>query len=64
MGKLPKTGDGKLYVLVTIDYMTKCVEAQAISKVNKRIVSRFVYSHICCKFGAPQEIISDHGLGF
>ena len=64
MGKLPKTGDGKLYILVAIDYMTKWVEAQAVSKVNERTVSQFVYSHICCRFGAPQEIIPDHGLGF
>ncbi|MCO5563101.1 hypothetical protein L7F22_016737 [Adiantum nelumboides] len=64
IGRLPRTADGKLYILVAIDYMTKWVEAQSVSRVTKRTVSKFVYSHICCRFGAPQEIISDHGPGF
>ncbi|MCO5581353.1 hypothetical protein L7F22_035234 [Adiantum nelumboides] len=64
IGRLPRTADGKLYILVAIDYMTKWVEAQSVSRVTERTVSKFVYSHICCRFGAPQEIISDHGPGF
>ncbi|MCO5570256.1 hypothetical protein L7F22_023975 [Adiantum nelumboides] len=44
--------------------MNKWVEAQSVSRVTERTVSKFVYSHICCRFGAPQEIISDHGPGF
>ncbi|MCO5606134.1 hypothetical protein L7F22_060321 [Adiantum nelumboides] len=39
-------------------------KAQSVSRVTKRTVSKFVYSHICCRFGAPQEIISDHGPRF
>ncbi|MCO5586770.1 hypothetical protein L7F22_040712 [Adiantum nelumboides] len=64
IGRLPRTADGKLYILVAIDYMTKWVEAQSVSRVTERTVSKFVYSHICCRFGAPQEIILDHGPGF
>ncbi|MCO5587328.1 hypothetical protein L7F22_041277 [Adiantum nelumboides] len=64
IGRLPRTADGKLYILVAIDYMTKWVEAQSISRVTESTVSKFVYSHICCKLGAPQEIISDHGPRF
>ncbi|MCO5574147.1 hypothetical protein L7F22_027927 [Adiantum nelumboides] len=64
IGRLPRTTDGKLYILVAIDYMTKWVEAQSVSRVTERTVSKFVYSHICCRFGAPQEIISDHGPRF
>ncbi|MCO5584498.1 hypothetical protein L7F22_038426 [Adiantum nelumboides] len=64
IGRLPRTADGKLYILVAIDYMTKWVEAQSVSRVTERTVSKFVYSHICCRFGAPQEIISNHGPRF
>ncbi|MCO5557604.1 hypothetical protein L7F22_011170 [Adiantum nelumboides] len=64
IGRLLRTSDGKLYILVAIDYMTKWVEAQSVSRVTERTVSKFVYSHICCRFGAPQEIISDHGPRF
>ncbi|MCO5598161.1 hypothetical protein L7F22_052253 [Adiantum nelumboides] len=64
MGPLPRTANGKLYILVAIDYMTRWVEVQSVAKVNEKIVSKFVYSHICCRFGAPLEIVSDNGLGF
>ncbi|MCO5551435.1 hypothetical protein L7F22_004938 [Adiantum nelumboides] len=64
IGRLPRTADGKLYMLVAIDYMTKWVEAQSVSRVTERTESKFVYYHICCRFGAPQDIISDHGPGF
>ena len=63
MGPLPRTANGKVYLLVAIDYMTKWVEAQSVAKVNERTVSKFVYSHICCRFGAPKEVISDNGSG-
>lgn len=64
MGPLPRTSNGKIYIIVAIDYMTKWVEAQSVAKVNEKTVSRFVYSHICCRFGAPREVISDNGPGF
>ncbi|MCO5592173.1 hypothetical protein L7F22_046169 [Adiantum nelumboides] len=64
MGPLPRTKNGKLYILVAMDYMIRWVEAQSVARVNKKTVSRFVYTHICCKFGTPLEIVSDNGLGF
>ncbi|MCO5609626.1 hypothetical protein L7F22_063856 [Adiantum nelumboides] len=64
MGPLPKTKNGKLYILVAIDYMTRWVEAQSVTRVNEKTVSRFVYTHICCRFGTPLEIVSDNGPGF
>ncbi|MCO5612196.1 hypothetical protein L7F22_066458 [Adiantum nelumboides] len=64
MGPLPRTTNGKLYILVAIDYMTRWVEAQSVAKVNEKTVSKFVYTHICCRFGTPLEIVSDNGPGF
>ncbi|MCO5602777.1 hypothetical protein L7F22_056915 [Adiantum nelumboides] len=64
MGPLPRTTNGKLYILVAIDYMTRWVEAQSIAKVNEKTVRKFVYTHICCRFGTPLEIVSDNGPGF
>ncbi|MCO5574430.1 hypothetical protein L7F22_028215 [Adiantum nelumboides] len=59
MGPLPRTANGKLY-----DYMTRWVEAQSVAKVNEKTISKFVYTHICCRFGNPLEIVSDNGPGF
>ncbi|MCO5607870.1 hypothetical protein L7F22_062072 [Adiantum nelumboides] len=64
MGPLPRTKNGKLYILVAIDYMARWVEAQSVTRVNEKTVSRFVYTHICCRFGTPLEIVSDNGPGF
>ncbi|MCO5614183.1 hypothetical protein L7F22_068464 [Adiantum nelumboides] len=64
MGPLPRTKNGKLYILVAIDYMTRWVEAQSVTRVNEKTVSRFVYTYICCRFGTPLEIVSDNGPGF
>ncbi|MCO5566655.1 hypothetical protein L7F22_020333 [Adiantum nelumboides] len=64
MGPLPRTKNGKLYILVAIDYMTRWVETQSVTRVNEKTVSRFVYTHICCRFGTPLEIVSDNGSGF
>ncbi|MCO5601183.1 hypothetical protein L7F22_055302 [Adiantum nelumboides] len=64
MGPLPRTANGKLYILVAIDYMTRWVEVQSVAKVNEKTVSKFVYTHICCRFGTPLEIVSDNGPGF
>ncbi|MCO5608036.1 hypothetical protein L7F22_062239 [Adiantum nelumboides] len=44
--------------------MTRWVEAQSVARVNERTVSKFVYTHICCRFGTPLEIVSDNGPGF
>ncbi|MCO5605016.1 hypothetical protein L7F22_059192 [Adiantum nelumboides] len=64
MGPLPRTKNGKLYILVAIDHMTRWVETQSVARVNEKTISRFVYTHICCRFGAPLEIVCENGLGF
>ncbi|MCO5554658.1 hypothetical protein L7F22_008191 [Adiantum nelumboides] len=64
MGPLPRTANGKLYILVAIDYMTRWAEAQSIARVNEKTASKFVYTHICCRFGSPLEIVSNNGPGF
>ncbi|MCO5562406.1 hypothetical protein L7F22_016033 [Adiantum nelumboides] len=44
--------------------MTRWVEVQSVARVNEKTVSKFVYTHICCRFGTPLEIVSDNGPGF
>ncbi|MCO5553271.1 hypothetical protein L7F22_006792 [Adiantum nelumboides] len=64
MGPFPRTKNGKLYILVAIDYMTRWVEAQSVARVNEKTTSRFVDTHTCFKFGTPLEIFFDNGPGF
>ncbi|KAL5541181.1 hypothetical protein UlMin_042654 [Ulmus minor] len=61
IGPLP-TARGQLkYAVVTIDYYTKWVEAEALAKITEQNVTNFIWKHIICRFGIPRELVSDHG---
>ncbi|MCO5553908.1 hypothetical protein L7F22_007434 [Adiantum nelumboides] len=64
MGPLPRTQNAKLYTVMAIDYMTRWVEAKSVARVNEKTASKFVYNHICCRFGTPLKILFDNGPGF
>ena len=60
----PKALIGHEYILVTIDYFTKWVEAASYSVLNAKHVARFIENDIIFRFGVPQEIILDNGSPF
>ncbi|MCO5549881.1 hypothetical protein L7F22_003355 [Adiantum nelumboides] len=54
MGPLPRTKNGKLYILVAIDYMTRWVEAQSVTRVNEKTVSSLCEElHILHRHSTP-----------
>nr|GFA13078.1 reverse transcriptase domain-containing protein [Tanacetum cinerariifolium] len=58
-GPFPK-GPGKVkFLIVTMDYFTKWIEAKAAATITDGQVKKFV-----CHFGIPGEIISDNGKQF
>ncbi|XP_076902586.1 uncharacterized protein LOC143557383 [Bidens hawaiensis] len=63
MGPFPNSC-GYLYILVAVDYVSKCVEAIATKTNDHVVVCKFVQSHIFARFGIPPEIISDGGFHF
>ena len=54
----------KKYILVFIDYVTKCVEAKDLFRATKKSVVEFIYEEIFTWFGVPREIVTDHGSQF
>ncbi|RVW60156.1 hypothetical protein CK203_092316 [Vitis vinifera] len=56
---LPKSSSGHEFILVTIDYFTKCVEAASYTRLTSSRVASFIKSHIICRHGVPHELISD-----
>ena len=52
------TSLGNLYILLTVDYVSKWVEAIATSKNNAKTVLKFVHKNIIIRFGAPYDDIS------
>ena len=60
----PKASNGHEYILVAIDYFTKWAVASFYSVLKAKHVARFLENNIICRFGMPQEIISNNGSHF
>nr|GEY14351.1 reverse transcriptase domain-containing protein [Tanacetum cinerariifolium] len=54
---------GNKYILVTVDYLLKWVEAKALPTNDARVVVKFLKS-LFSRFGTPKAIISDRGTHF
>nr|GEZ40582.1 reverse transcriptase domain-containing protein [Tanacetum cinerariifolium] len=54
---------GNKYILVVVDYLSKWVEAKALSTNDARVVVKFLKS-LFFRFGTPKAIISDRGTYF
>ena len=63
VGPLPRTKQGKKYILVLMDYGTRQPEAKAVSAPTSRAAADMVLD-ICCRFGVPKEIFTDRGSHF
>ena len=63
MGPFPPSC-GYLYILLSVDYVSKWVEAIPTRTNDHKVVLKFIKEHIFSRFGTPQAIISDGGLHF
>ena len=63
MGPFPPSF-GNQYILLTVDYVSKWVEAIACPRNDANIVVGFVQRNILSRFRAPMRIISDEGSHF
>ncbi|GJX78575.1 reverse transcriptase domain-containing protein [Tanacetum coccineum] len=63
-GPFPE-GPGKVkFLIVAIDYFTKCIEAKPVATITGNQIKKFAWENIVCRFGLPGEIISDNGKQF
>ena len=63
MGPFPSS-HGFNYILLTVDYVSKWVEAKATRTNDSKVVVDFVKTNIFARFSMPQVIISDEGSQF
>ena len=63
MGLFP-VSFGNIYILLAVDYVSKCVEAAACPKNDANTVMGFLQRNILSRFGTPRTIISDGGSHF
>ena len=63
MGPFPPSF-GNLYILLTMDYVSKWVEAIACPRNDANTVVRFIQRNIFSRYRAQRTIISDEGSHF
>ena len=63
MGPFPSS-NGKLYILLAVDYVSKWIEAIATATNDSKVVIRFLQKHIFTRYGTPRCLISDGGAHF
>jgi len=56
----PKASNEHRFILVTIDYFTKWVEAASYANMTRNVVIRFIKKEIICRYGLPKKIITDN----
>ncbi|XP_071700350.1 uncharacterized protein [Rutidosis leptorrhynchoides] len=64
VGPFPKGQGNVKFLIVAIDYFTKWVEAKPLATISGKRVRNFVWEDIVCRFGIPNEIVSDNGTQF
>lgn len=52
------------FLLMTIDYFTKWIEAKPFAKITEAKMKDFIWKSIVCCFGLPRIIITDNGRKF
>jgi len=56
----PKASNGDRFILVTIDYFTKWVEAASYANVTRKVVIKLIKRELICRYGLPCKIIIDN----
>ena len=64
VGPFPTVVRQLKFLVVGIDYFTKCVEAEALATITEKNIRSFVWRFIICRFGIPRVLVSDNGKQF
>lgn len=64
VGSFPKAPWKVKFLVVAIDYFTKCVEAEPLATITRKDIIEFFSKKIICRFGIPHTLISDNGTQF
>ncbi|KAK4394711.1 hypothetical protein Sango_1625400 [Sesamum angolense] len=62
--KLPRAMGQREYLIVAVDYFSKWVEAEPLSRISEKEIIKFVWKNIICRFGIPRAFIIDNGTQF
>lgn len=64
IGPLPKSRNGKRYIITCIDHFSRFLETHATTKKSSREVAKFLIEKIFNRYGNPTTLLSDQGKEF
>lgn len=64
VGPIDPPSNGKSYILVCTNYVTKWIEAKPMKHARDNKFVEFLYEEIFTRFGVPREIVTDQGAQF
>ena len=64
MGPFPTVIRQLKFLVVGIEYFTKCVEAEALAIITEKNVRSFVWRNIVCRYGIPRVLVLDNEKQF
>ena len=59
VGPINPSSQQRSYILVWTDYVTKWVEAKALTRATEQAILDFLFEDIFVCFGIPKEIVTD-----
>ncbi|XP_071687891.1 uncharacterized protein [Rutidosis leptorrhynchoides] len=64
VGPFPRSVGNAKFLVVAIDFFSKWVEAKVLAWITGENIKKFVWNDIVCRYGLPNEIVSDNGKQF
>jgi IS30 family transposase len=64
VGPLPPSQGGNKFVVVTVEYFTRWIEAKALATITSELVKKFFWQNIVCRFRVPRSLTVDNGKQF
>ena len=61
---LPETANGNRHIVTAICHTTKFPLARAVPDRTSATVAKFIFEEITCRFGCPEEIVTDRASAF
>ena len=65
MGKIaPPASNRHEFIVVTVDYFSKWVEAEFFKKLGAKQMARFIEKNLIYRYSVPHHIVTDNGVQF
>lgn len=64
IGPLPKKGGATTHAIMVINYFTKWVEVEALSRITEKKTTDFVWRNLVYHYGIPYALVADNGRQF